>query len=109
MIQFILALKAHWKALGVGLVILFIFWAGWHVRGLQEVTKREEEMQAQIVATKELQDYYNKQATDYENRILRFDQQSKNLNQQLKVVYADNAYKCAIPASGLRILSEAIR
>ncbi len=104
-----MALLAYWKQICIGMCIIIIFLAGWHVRGLQEAAKAEVRLQAEIARIKLLQEVVNKRAANYEKTVAAINIKTDEVNQKLKVTYADSAYRCIIPNDGLHILATANR
>ncbi len=95
--MFLLALRGHWQALGIMLVIILVFFSGWHLRGISIDAKLYKESDKLIITA-------NKVSNNYELANTEINKIYDNLN--TKVTY-ENTYSCIIPADGLRLLSEA--
>lgn len=104
---FLSLLVANWRTCLMVATIITIFAAGWHLRGMQDAIKLQSAIKIEYASAKKMQDYNDKLADDYEKRILRYQIQTQQLNEIVKVTYEDNAYKCIVPTSGLHILDKA--
>ena len=98
----LLLLKSYWKPLSIVLAVLLVFNAGYQFRAMQDKATEAKEIKQEVKAG-------NEASTALETTTQAIQKQTDNLNQQLKVTYAEIGNRCPIPASGLRILKEASR
>lgn len=99
---FLLFLRKYWGEVSLVIIMTMIFFCGWHLRGIQDIEKE----QRAIIAQTEKAD---KIAVSYEDTVVQENRTTENLNQQLKVTYAETGNRCPIPADRLRLIQQANR
>ncbi len=97
---YLMFFKNNWKIMVIIIFLASFYYGGWHNRGISDTEKTEKAIQlAELNA--------QQQADIYESKLITLNDQTDMLNQQLKDIYASDAYKCVIPANGLRIIKAA--
>lgn len=99
----------YWKELSIGTVFIILFYSGYYVRGLIEISNHQKDITEQISAVNQQSLYNSKIANDYEIRIAKLNDNKELLQQQLETVYAETAYKCVLPNDGLLLINKARR
>lgn len=84
-----------------------VFIMGWDTKRLQDEAADRKELQKQIEATQLAQKQTNAVAAHYEETVAAWSANYNDINQKLKATYANSAYRCTIPADGLRLLAQA--
>ncbi|CAB4213985.1 hypothetical protein UFOVP1454_12 [uncultured Caudovirales phage] len=82
--------------------VIVTFFAGWHSHSVYMDAKESKAIKLEIKAE-------NKVAGAYETKLETINIQTQDLNNDLGIIYASDAYKCVIPSGGLRLLAKASR
>lgn len=82
------------------IAFIVVFYCGYRLRGLQDSLKLYKESAKLAISANNL-------SSNFEKTRESIDIQTQNLNQKLKVIYADTGYRCLIPADGVLIINQA--
>lgn len=88
--------KAYWKPIGIILVILAVFYAGYHVRGTLDQIASDKALQAQIEANKQAQDELNAKSAKVEADLAMERLKSSDLQKRWSRINAQKHAVCSL-------------
>lgn len=100
-------LLGWWKEIAFVGVIILAFAAGWHYRDLQADVEYNKQIMVGLQSTHDSEDNADKQGEKYEAIYAKINEDVYTLRQNMRSTYVDDAYRCLIPADGLRLLADA--
>jgi hypothetical protein len=95
-------LRNEWKPLCVLFSIIIVFFCGCRFEALRIEAQQSKDIRRQV-------NNNNAIASDYEAVITGIEAERDNLNEILKVTYAEDSNHCPIPSGGMRALQQATR